>query len=65
MAISYAIHGPDGDSGPFNEVELRERLRDYRDAHGDDATFRDLAVWEMRDGGTAGNRLSVGQFLDD
>lgn len=63
--LTYGIARPDnsGTDGPFDENELREKLRQYRDAIGEDAT-RQLAVWEMAEGGTAGRRLDVGQFLD-
>lgn len=50
------------DSGPYSEDELREKLRAHRAQHGDDATLR-LPLWRMTEGGTAGERLDVGQFL--
>lgn len=50
--------------GPYDGDELREKLRAYCDEHGEDATLK-LAVVELpREGGTAGRRLDVGQFLD-
>ena len=58
---SYAI----GDDGPYSEADLRRKLREYRDEHGEGATRR-LAVYEIGDENRlgAGRRIDVGQFLD-
>jgi hypothetical protein len=37
---SYAI----GDEGPYDETELREKLRSHRDEHGEDATLRLVVI---------------------
>ena len=55
----YEISG----KGPYDENELREKLRAYRDEHGEDATLRLVVVELPPEGGTSGRRLDVGQFL--
>lgn len=55
----YAI----GSEGPYDERELREKLRVYRNEHGEDATLRLMVVELPPEGGTAGRRLDVGQFF--
>lgn len=61
--MSYSIKTPEGNSGPFDEDELRAKLRAYREERGEDATVRDVAVFEIDDRSTAGGRLDVRQFL--
>jgi hypothetical protein len=56
---TYAIE----DSGPFDEDEVREKIRAYCDEHGLHATLG-LTVIEMTEGGTTGGRVDAGQFLD-
>jgi hypothetical protein len=58
--IRYDLEG----HGPYDEDELRAKLRDYVKEHGTEATLK-LAVIELpKQGGTMGRRLDVGQFLD-
>jgi hypothetical protein len=56
---TYAIE----DSGPYDEDEVREKIRAYCDEHGFDAALG-LAIIEMTEGATTGRRLDAGQFLD-
>jgi hypothetical protein len=56
---TYAIE----DSGPYDEDEVREKIRAYCDEHGFHATLG-LTVIEMTEGGTTGRRVDAGQFLD-
>jgi hypothetical protein len=55
---TYAIE----DSGPYDEDEVREKIRIYCDDHGFDAALA-LTVIELTEGGT-GRRVDAGQFLD-
>ena len=56
---TYAIE----DSGPYDEDEVREKIRAYCDEHGFAAALV-LTVIEMTEGGTTGRRVEAGQFLD-
>jgi hypothetical protein len=56
---TYAIE----DSGPYNEDEVREKIRAYCDEHGFHAALG-LTVIEMTEGVTTGQRVDAGQFLD-
>jgi hypothetical protein len=56
---TYAIE----DSGPYDEDEVREKIRAYCDERGFDAALA-LTVIEMTEGGTTGRRVDAGQFLD-
>jgi hypothetical protein len=56
---TYAIE----DNGPYEEDEVREKIRAYCDEHGFDAALA-LTVIEMTEGGTTGRRVDAGQFLD-
>jgi hypothetical protein len=57
---TYAIE----DSGPYDENEVREKLRAYCDEHGFFAASI-LTVVEMgEDGATSGRVVDAGQFLD-
>jgi hypothetical protein len=56
---TYAIE----DSGPYDEEEVREKIRAYCDQHGFDATLA-LTVIKMTEGGTTGRRVDPGEFLD-
>ena len=56
---TYAIE----DSGPYNEDEVREKVRAYCDEHGFHAALG-LAVIEMTEGGTTVRQVDAGQFLD-
>jgi hypothetical protein len=63
--VSYTIHTSDVSSGPYNESELRKKLQEYVAKIGREATARDVAVFEMREGSTVGGRLDVYQFLSN
>jgi hypothetical protein len=54
----YAI----GDDGPYDEDELREKIRAYCDEHGFHAALT-LTVIEMTEHGTTGRRVDPGKFL--
>jgi hypothetical protein len=54
----YAIE----DSGPYNEDEVREKIRAYCDEHGFHAALT-LRVIEMTEDGTTGRRVDPGKFL--
>jgi hypothetical protein len=56
---TYAIE----DSGPYDEDEVREKIRAYCDEHGFHATLA-LRVIEITEGGTRERRVDAGQFLD-
>jgi hypothetical protein len=56
---TYAVE----DSGPYDQDELREKLRAYCDEYGFHATLA-LTVIEMTEGATMGRRVDAGQFLD-
>lgn len=56
--LTYAIDS----NGPYDENELRTKLREHRREHGEEATMT-LTVVEMTEGGTTGRRVDVGQFL--
>jgi hypothetical protein len=56
---TYALE----ESGPYDEDELREKIRAYCDEHGFYAALA-LTVIEMTEGGTTGRRVDAGQFLD-
>jgi hypothetical protein len=56
---TYAIE----DSGPYDEDEVREKIRAYCDERGFDAALA-LTVIEMTEGGATGRRVDAGQFLD-
>jgi hypothetical protein len=52
------------DNGPYEEDEVREKIRAYCDEHGFFAAST-LTVVEMTDdGGTSGRRVDASQFLD-
>ena len=57
---TYAIE----DSGPYDEDEVRERIRAYCDEHGFFAASTLTVVEMTEDGTTAGRRVDAGQFLD-
>ena len=57
---SYVIEG----SGPYDESEVREKIRAYCDEHGFFAATA-LSVVEMtEDSGTLGRPIDAAQFLD-
>jgi len=56
---TYAIE----DSDPYDEAEVREKIRAYCDQHGFHATLA-LRVIELTEGGTTGRRVDPGEFLD-
>jgi len=56
---TYAIE----DAGPYDEDEVREKIRAYCDEHGFHAALG-LTVIEMTEGGTTVRRVEAGQFLD-
>ena len=56
---TYAIE----ESGPYDEDEVREKIRAYCDEHGFYAALA-LNVIEMAEGGTTGRRVDAGRFLD-
>jgi hypothetical protein len=56
---TYAIE----DSGPYDEDEVREKIRAYCDEHGFHAALT-LRVIEMTEEGTTGRRVDPGKFLD-
>ena len=52
------------DGGPYDEDEVREKIRAYCDEHGFFAAST-LTVVEMNEGdGTSGRRVDASQFLD-
>jgi len=55
---TYAIE----DSGPYDEDEVREKIRAYCDEHGLHATLGPTVI-EMTEGGTTGRRVDPGKFL--
>jgi hypothetical protein len=57
---TYAIE----DSGPYDENEVREKLRAYCDEHGFFAASILTVVEMSEDGGTSGRAVDAGQFLD-
>jgi hypothetical protein len=52
------------DSSPYDEDEVREKIRAYCDEHGFFAALTLTVVEMTEDGGTSGRRVDVGQFLD-
>jgi hypothetical protein len=52
------------DSGPYEEDEVREKIRAYCDEHGFSAASTLTVVELSEDGGTSGRRVDAGQFLD-
>jgi hypothetical protein len=52
------------DSGPYDEDEVREKVRAYCDEHGFFAASTLTVVEMTEDGGTSGRRVNAGQFLD-
>ena len=56
---TYAIE----DSGPYDEDEVREKIRAYCDEHGFHAALG-LAVIEMTEGEATVRRVDASQFLD-
>jgi hypothetical protein len=52
------------DSGPYDENEVREKLRAYCDEHGFFAASTLTVVELSEDGGTSGRAVDAGQFLD-
>lgn len=52
------------DSGPYEEDEVREKLRAYCDEHGFFAASTLTVVEMTKDGGTSGRRVDASQFLD-
>jgi hypothetical protein len=56
---TYAVE----DSGPYDEDEVREKIRAYCDEYGFFATVA-LRVVETTEGGTSGRLVDVGRFLD-
>ena len=56
---TYAIE----DAGPYDEDEVRDKIRAYCDEHGFYATLA-LTVIEMSEGGSTGRRVDAGRFLD-
>jgi hypothetical protein len=57
--LSYTIEG----GGPYDEDEVRRRIRAYCDEHGFHAALT-LTVIEIRADGTSGRRVDPGTFLD-
>jgi hypothetical protein len=57
---TYAIE----DSGPYDEDEVREKIRAYCDEHGFVAASTLTVVEMTEDGGPSGRRVDAGQFLD-
>jgi hypothetical protein len=55
----YAIEG----SGPYDEDEVREKIRAYCDEHGFFAALALTVVEKTQDAAT-GRRVDPGQFLD-
>jgi hypothetical protein len=59
------LHTRNGDSGPYDESEVRAEVLSYRDANGEDALLREVTVWEIRDDGTnTGRKLAVAELLN-
>jgi hypothetical protein len=56
---TYTIEG----NGPYDEDEVRRRIRAYCDEHGFHAALT-LTVIEIRAGATSGRRVDPGKFLD-
>jgi hypothetical protein len=56
---TYTIEG----NGPYDEDEVRRRIRAYCDEHGFHAALT-LTVIEIRAGATSGQRVDPGKFLD-
>jgi hypothetical protein len=52
------------DRGPYDEDEVREKVRGYCDEHGFFAASTLTVVEMTEDGGTAGRRVDASQFLD-
>jgi hypothetical protein len=57
---TYAIE----DSGPFDEDQVREKIRAYCDEHGFFAASSLTVVEMTEDGGKSGRRVDAGKFLD-
>lgn len=56
---TYVIEG----DGPYDEDEVRRRIRAYCDEHGFHAALT-LTVVEIRAEATSGQRVDPGKFLD-
>ena len=56
---TYTIEG----NGPYDEDEVRRRIRAYCDEHGFHAALT-LSVIEIRAGATSGQPVDPGRFLD-
>jgi len=52
------------DSGPYEEDEVREKIRAYCDEHGFFAASTLTVVEMTEDGGRSGRRVDASQFLD-
>jgi hypothetical protein len=52
------------DSGPYEEDEVREKIRAYCDEHGFFAASSLTVVEMIEDGGTSARRVDASQFLD-
>jgi hypothetical protein len=59
VVTTYTIDG----NGPYEEDEVRRRIRAYCDEHGFHAALT-LTVIEIRAGATSGQRVDPGKFLD-
>jgi hypothetical protein len=57
---TYALE----DRGPYDEDEVREKLRSYCDEHGFFAASTLTVVELTEDGGTSGRQVDASQFLD-
>jgi hypothetical protein len=52
------------DSGPYEEDEVREKIRAYCDEHGFFAASSLTVVEMIEDGGTSARRVDASRFLD-
>ena len=57
---TYTIEG----NGPYNEDEVRDKIRAYCDEHGFFASATLTVVEMSEDGVTSGRQVDAGQFLD-
>ncbi len=64
MAL-FSIRIGDDDHGLYDEAELPDALRRYREENPDDPEFRRVQVWEMPPHATVGTPRSVWDFLDE
>lgn len=61
--IAYSVRTPEGDSGPYFDLEeVRGLVRAYRDDHGD-AALKDVAVFCLKDSAGNGAWLNPGELL--